>query len=268
MRCRLIDPRYIPRGWIGTLRSAMIQSQLPSGSLRALAETLWHGVVQLVYPATCWVCGGHVASMGPLVCQACRSAITEDPHSTCPRCSSTVGPFINLDKGCPACRDESFAFERALRMGPYEGPLRDVVLRMKRFGGEDLWACAIAPRLQAEAIDVVIPVPLHWWRRWQRGFNQSEVLAHPIARVLGIPCWPTGLRCARRIAEQKALSPTARRANVHDAFRCSKPTALSGKTVLLVDDVMTTGATAHETARALRVGRPARILVAVLAHGR
>jgi ComF family protein len=146
---------------------------------------------------------------------------------------------------------------------------------MKNAAGEEfaevvgtLWAKQMVARLRPGEIDVVIPVPLHWWRRWRRGFNQSEVLAHCIARELRVPCVAHALRWLRLTGEQKGLSPTARRANVHNAFHCAANAAVAGKKILLVDDVMTTGATAHQAARALRQGRPAAIVLAVLAHGR
>jgi ComF family protein len=246
-----------------------------AGWLRAALRGLLDGLLQLLYPCTCWMCGTLTTSRVPLICDDCARSLTHDPHPTCPRCSSSVGPFIVLDKGCPACRDASYAFDRALRMGPYEGALRDAVLRMKNAAGEEfaevigaLWAKHIISRLPPGAIDVVIPVPLHWWRRWQRGFNQSEVLAHCLASELRVPCCPGALRWVRLTGEQKGRSPTARRVNVHNAVRSSAGAALAGKTILLVDDVMTTGATAHEAARALRAGGPAAIVLAVLAHGR
>jgi ComF family protein len=146
---------------------------------------------------------------------------------------------------------------------------------MKNAAGEEfaevvgtLWAKHAVARLRPGEIDVVIPVPLHWWRRWRRGFNQSEVLARCLASELRVPCSPNVLRWLRLTGEQKGLSPTARRDNVHNALRCSAGALLAGKRVLLVDDVMTTGATAHEAARALRTCRPASIVLAVLAHGR
>src|SRR5262249_28348399 len=162
------------------------------------------------------------------------------------------------------------AFDAALRMGPYEGLLRGVILRMKHPAGEELaeavgmvWAGQIAGRLRAEPIDVVIPVPLHWWRRWRRGFNQSAILAQAVARELRGRCRPSGLCCARRTDEQKRLTPTARRENIRGAFRAASGIDVAGKAVLLVDDVLTTGATASEAARVLRPFHPSRILVAV-----
>jgi ComF family protein len=143
---------------------------------------------------------------------------------------------------------------------------------MKTRAGEDLaeaiavlWAAAIVERLRDVPIEAVVPVPLHWTRRWQRGFNQSEVLARAVAHSLGVPGKPGLLRCVRRTGQQKQLSPTARRDNMRDAFRAPR---VPYQSVLLIDDVMTTGATAHEAARALHKGGAKRIVVAVLAHGR
>ena len=242
---------------------------------RGAAVSLWHGLVRLVYPGTCWVCGRLVSERAPLVCDGCVHDLTHDPHPTCPRCSSSVGPFVNLDQGCPTCRAAGFAFQRAVRLGPYEGRLREVVLRMKQPASADLaeaigtlWANQVAPRLHDERIDVAVPVPLHWWRWWQRGFNQSEALARCLARELKVPCEPFRMRCVRRTAAQKTLSAPSRRANVRDAFRAAAGRGLAGKTVLLVDDVLTTGATADEAARVLRRAGAARIVVAILAHGR
>jgi ComF family protein len=250
-----------------------MSSYLEGRSLRATVSTLWQGTLRFLYPSTCWVCGNLINERQPLVCELCTREVTHDPHCTCPRCSSTVGAHIHLEQGCPACRGQSFAFDRAVRMGPYEGLLRDAILRMKSSVGEDfaevlgtLWAQRAAFFFGAERFDCVVPVPLYWWRRWQRGFNQSEVLARCAARQLQLPCRDNVLRCIRRTGEQKRLSRSMRRENVRNAFRAAKLSA--GSRVLLVDDVMTTGATAHEAARALRGAGAVRIVVAVLAHGR
>jgi ComF family protein len=186
-----------------------------------------------------------------------------------------VGPYVPLDDGCSQCRKESFAFDQAFRLGVYDGILRDIVLRLKHWSGEGLgeavgrlWAEHSASRLRTAGVDVVIPIPLHWRKRWQRGYNQTHVLARCLADALKVPCRPAWLRRVRFTAQQKQLSPTARRDNVHNAFRAAKGIDVAGKTVLLVDDVMTSGATAHEAARALRPARPGKIVLAVLAHER
>jgi ComF family protein len=244
-------------------------------ALLVAGQTLLRGFLQLVYPARCWACGGPAPERQPLVCDACVKELTQDPHPTCPRCSSTVGPHTALADGCPACRNQSFAFDQAFRLRPYDGLLKEVILRMKQPAGEGLaevigalWAEASAARLQPLGIEVVVPVPLHWLRRWRRGFNQSEILARHLAARLAIPCRPRYLRRVRRTADQKNQGTfAARQQNVKDAFTARPGIDLQGKTVLLVDDVLTYGATASEAARALRAAKPARIVVAVLAHG-
>lgn len=246
-----------------------------STSVWQSARTLCDGLLQLVYPNICWVCQQRQAELRGGICPACEQLLTHDPHAVCPRCSSTVGPFANLDVGCANCKDESFAFDQAVRLGPYEGSLRAAILRMKQTGGADfaeviglLWARHAEEKLRDLHPTVVIPVPLHWTRRWRRGFNQSEILAGALAHKLGIPCRLWWLRRTHRTAPQTRQTPAQRRSNVHNAFAIRRGLDLSGQSVLLVDDVLTTGATAHEAARALRGANSERIVVAVLAHGR
>ncbi len=248
----------------------------PWSNPTTFGRTLVAGVTQLIYPNTCWVCGNVMSPQQVHVCADCLPKLTVDPFPTCPRCSSTVGPHLVLNDGCADCREKSFAFDATFRMAPYEGSLRDVILRMKRWTGEDLaeviaslWAKCLAARLRSLAPDLVIPVPLHWMRRWRRGFNSCDILALRLARELVIPCRTHLLRRIRATAQQTAQpSATARRDNVKHAFQAKAGDDLYGKTLLLVDDVLTTGATANEAARALRQHKPKAIYVVVLAHGR
>jgi ComF family protein len=184
-----------------------------------------------------------------------------------------VGPFANVDVGCLKCRKISFAFDGALRLGPYEGLLREIVLRLKHPQGEGLaevvgllWAEHASERLRQVGADLIIPVPLHWTRRWKRGYNQSEALAHALAQRLGLSCRPRWLRRVRRTARQWERPPSGRRENVRNAFMACPGAELKGRSVLLVDDVLTTGSTASEAARALKAAGAERVVVAVLAH--
>jgi ComF family protein len=185
-----------------------------------------------------------------------------------------VGPYVRLEGGCNACRDQSFHFECAVRLGSYEGLLRQVVLRLKHASGEglaevlgELWAFHMEKRLRDLMADVIVPVPLHWWRRLTRGYNQSEVLARGLAKHLRIPCQPRWLRRIRNTPQQVGQTATARRENVKNAFFAPARVELRGRTILLVDDVATTASTANDAARALRGAGAARIVVAVLAGG-
>jgi ComF family protein len=147
-----------------------------------------------------------------------------------------------------------------------------VILRLKHSSGEpqaeklaSLWADHAAARFRAQAADMIVPVPLHWWRYWQRGYNQSQALALVLAEQLKLPCRPRWLRRIRHTPHQVGQTPAARRANVRGVFAARPRKELKNKTVLLVDDVLTTGTTASEAAKALRTAGAARVVVAVLA---
>jgi ComF family protein len=244
------------------------------GPVLNAGRALTQGLLQLFYPKLCWLCGASLPQDRDSFCPVCAAALTTDPHPTCPLCSSTVGPFGHVSDGCPKCRKSALAFAAAQRLGPYDGLLRDVVLRLKHHSGEGLaevvgglWAAHSEAQLRATGADLVVPVPLHWRRRWARGYNQSEALANALAAHVRLPCQPGWLKRTRYTPRQTEQTPAGRRENVRGAFAARAGDRLKGKTVLLVDDVMTTGSTCSEAARALLGVGAARVVVAVLAHG-
>ncbi|MCI0702557.1 MAG: ComF family protein [Planctomycetia bacterium] len=231
---------------------------------------------QLLYPNTCLICDapepGDVRFRHG-VCNDCFAAVTTDPFPACPWCAQTVGPHADTTKGCVACRDVALGFERAFRLGPYDGKLRDAILRTKFPVGEGL--ADMLGRLYFETkgeiirtaeIDLVAPIPLHWWRKWQRGYNEPEAVGRELATGLNVPFVPNLLRRVRYTAKQAQLTREARRENVKGAFRVRRGARLAKKTVLLVDDVMTTGSTLGEAARTLTAAGAERVIVAVLAR--
>jgi ComF family protein len=240
-----------------------------ANSFRSLAQ----GVLQLLYPSVCWACGQALPPGCAGFCTTCRSALTVDPHPRCPRCAGPVGPYVALEDGCTHCRGTVFAFERVLCLGSYDGLLRALILRLKRHAGEGLaevlagfWSEHARAALRDCGAEVVVPVPLHWWRRLARGYNQSEALARTLAAHLGIPFRCRVVRRIRATPRQTQQTPFARKENVHRAFAASPSAALKGKTILLVDDVLTTGNTASEVARGLKAAGAGSVIVAVLAR--
>lgn len=234
----------------------------------------FRGLGRLVYPPDCLLCGArHDPPDGLSICDGCRAAILRDPFETCPRCCGTVGPHADLEGGCSSCRGESFHFESAFRLGPYDGKLRDAVLKTKNLPGEILaetlgllWADRDAARFRELRIDVLVPVPLHRWRRLERGYNQSAALADALASKLQVPTRRYWLRRVKPTPKQFTQSATARRENVKNAFRSTRSCRVKNLRVLLVDDVLTTGATASEAAKVLKAAGAAQVSVAVLAH--
>ena len=168
------------------------------------------------------------------------------------------------------CRSGLRGFDAAYCYGSYEGTLRSLIhlfkyshIRTLARPLSDLLAAALP---LDQVFDAVTPVPLHWRRQWQRGFNQSELLAQATARRRGIPVIHA-LRRARATETQAGLSNTERRRNVLAAFRPTRAAArLRGQRVLLIDDVMTTGATLDELARTLKAHGATRVENRVLAR--
>jgi ComF family protein len=192
-------------------------------------------------------------------------------------CVACRTPFQNrfpLDEEgrCALCRLGLRSFDAAYCFGAYEGVLREII-HIYKYGKVRTLARPLGHLLgralaRDEGYDVVTPVPLHWRRRWERGFNQAELLAREIARTSGIPFAST-LRRTRSTTAQAGLSNTARRRNVSAAFRCRdtvRSGALRGKRVLLIDDVMTTGSTAAACARALKDAGAARVALLTVAR--
>jgi len=234
---------------------------------------LARGLRDLVYPNVCVRCQSLLGDSVNDFCPTCTHSITHDPHRTCPRCASTVAEFADVAAGCPRCRDDRFHFDSVIRLGEYDGLLRDCILSMKHRAGETLAECVglLWTRHQEAGFrelgaDVVIPVPLHWWRRLRRGYNQSECLAAAVAVQLKVPHLPSALKRIRPTKSQVVLTAAGRRINMKGAFRAASRAKIAGRKVLLVDDVLTTGSTASEAARALKEGGATAVFVAILAH--
>jgi ComF family protein len=241
---------------------------------RTLLRDIARGFVQILYPGACLACGSATNEDERDLCTPCRTGLLDDSHPTCPRCASSIGPNLAPADDCPKCRGQSLGFDRAFRLGPYEGGRREIILKLKHSQNEglaeivgDLWAAHALEVVRGCGITTVVPVPLHWRRRWSRGFNQSEVLAEAWAKSLQVPLASRWLRRVRSTAMQTSLTPTARRDNVRGAFRARPDPHFRGSVVLLIDDVMTTGATASEAAKALNRAGADRVVVAVLGHG-
>jgi len=213
---------------------------------------------------------------GPF-CRSCRRELLEQSAkaaaSACPRCALPVGPYADLDEGCSVCRGRSTGFDAAIALGPYDQEIRDLCLRLKH--ERNAWLAPWLSDLLVEARESalgrlpsdawIVPVPLHRWRYWRRGYNQAEALADGLARRLDLPVH----RLLRRVVATPKLAElglTARAQLMHGAFRARACPKLTGRTVLLVDDVLTTGATCGDAARTLKQAGAAQVVAVVIAR--
>jgi ComF family protein len=241
-------------------------------------------VLDLVFPALCPLCRATLgAGRRDPLCGSCWRAITPLDRPTCPVCGA-AGPiastFADVDRvertpvapagPCVACRTDRPAYDYARSAAVYEGALREALHAFKFAGRRtlarplgDLAADRCAAALPGD-IDAVVPVPLARARERERGFNQAALLAERVARRLGVPAKTAWLTRRRPTRPQSELSPVERRQNVRGAFLASRRVA--DRHVLVVDDILTTGATAAECARALRAAGARRVGVLTVAR--
>jgi ComF family protein len=224
----------------------------------AAARRLVEPVLAVVFPSACPACGRLVArsGRGPL-CEACWEALPRHRAITC-RCGLPLPPGRPV---CGRCRRGRQPFSSGASLGPYEGTLRVALLALKYQARRRAAARLVEALLEDPAVhtlvatsDVLVPVPLHPRRLRERGFNQSALLARELGRRTGRPACPDVLVRRRDTAAQTGLCAAARRRNVRDAFAVRRRALIAGRVVTLVDDVVTTGATALACARPLADG--------------
>jgi len=173
----------------------------------------------------------------------------------------------------PFCRRLPRSLDGVAAAGRYEGLLRQVILRMKRrwyLPLSQAMAQLFADRLRETVAQwkptFLLPVPMHWRRRWVRGVNSTEILAQALGRQVGLPVADRLVVRARHTRFQTELSPAARKRNVQGAFRLRQADRVQGARIVLVDDVLTSGATCGELAKLLKQAGASAVWAAVLAR--
>lgn len=234
--------------------------------LRPLARA----ALDAVLPPLCLACGAQVAEPGSL-CGACWERITYIGPPVCAACGLPFAVDAGPEMLCGACLAEPPPFGRARAVFRYDGASRALVLRFKhadRIEGAPAFARWMA-RAGAELLkgcDLLVPVPMHRWRLFLRRYNQAAVLAMALGRLSAIPVATGVLIRRRRTPPQGHLGRAERASNVKGAFATASfaPSRLEGRRVVLVDDVLTTGATVGECARVLRKAGAAQVDVLTL----
>jgi predicted amidophosphoribosyltransferase len=217
-------------------------------------------LAQLALPMICAGCEQDLERSGELpLCSACRRKFTMPAETICSRCSAPAPMPAITNSGCLHCQDTTFRFERTAALGVYQGELRSFVLRMKHLAGESLSLASgqllgqrILDLAWPERPDLITAAPMHWTRRVWRNVNAPAVIAEKTAAVLRLPLALELLRAVRMVPRQSTLTADQRRLNMRGGvFAVSAAFDLRDAHVLVIDDVMTTGATANALTRPL-----------------
>lgn len=230
--------------------------------------------LDLLFPPRCDCCDVDLSAgrHDVLLCGECQAQLGPKSWGGCSRCGA-VAADGRSDGRCGLCRKHPLKFVSVIPLGSYQKKLRDVVLRMKCRGNEPLAAAMgqlltirRGERLASLQADLIVPVPMYWTRKLARGINSPDVVAQRLAGRLRTAVCRQVLRRKRNTLPQKDLPPSQRFRNVRGAFAVRPHHDLQGARVLLVDDVLTTGATCSEAAGVLKKAGAAMVAAVVIAR--
>ena len=255
-------------------RSGSFDSPLPACYDGFVFDRILSRFVDLLYPHACIICQktfpGHNKSA--IFCNECRELFVPNIPPICRRCSRPLEPSLRFPT-CADCARNPPHFDKAWAAYRYQEPVRRLIFQFKygqmtllRHGFERL----LFDYLQANQIELshfhfVVPMPLSTARLRERGFNQAQFLAQSVGQHFQIPLENDNLLRSRHTRFQATLSPKDRFTNVEGAFRIKYPRRFFGKAVLLVDDLLTTGATASEASLLLKMAGAKNVSVLTLA---
>jgi ComF family protein len=231
-------------------------------------------LLDMLYPRNCIGCGKSSPKTFSHICWDCWSDTLRVEPPFCCLCGDPVAGAIDHDFICYSCSAENPSFDGARSVVRYDGVVGEALRRFKY--GKALWlapdlAKLLRNGLYAEypnvSFDCIVPVPLHHVHRRERGYNQSAVLAFELSRLIRRKSRPGWLRRIRPTVTQTHLTASQRLSNVQNAFQSIRGAAITGQHVLLVDDVMTTGATVNACAKALKKGGARTVHVLTVARG-
>jgi len=233
-----------------------------------LTKLMADDILRFIFFPECIVCEKPLSREEAYFCEKCHALAMETSEPMCPVCR---GEIVHGRRSCSECESES-SFSILWGCGVFDSFHRAIIHGIKYEGLLPLASMAaetLAERLEKRShlprVDWIIPIPLHWTRRRQRGFNQSELIAKSLGEQLGLPVSLKALERVRKTLDQIGLSAKERVENMRGAFATGSRIDLSGQTVLLVDDVTTTGATLNEAAKELRNAGCKNVFAAVIA---
>lgn len=240
-------------------------------------DNLITSLINVIYPRTCLVCGDklHKISIADeVLCAKCRSTIKRNLPPFCCQCGRHLSAQNFAKNICSSCIKRPLSFDRAFSPCIYEGVIKELIHQFK-YKNKDYLGHTLSKfmirfiqeyNLPMNYLDVVIPVPLHKSKFREREFNQAQVLGNYIAQNFNKVISNDLLLRHRRTRTQTGLDNNERFLNVRDTFSLNPRSSIKGKNILLVDDVLTTGATSSEAARVLKGAGANIVFVLTLAN--
>lgn len=238
----------------------------------------------LVFPPHCTVCGVLLSRNDPNYssrihfCELCQNQVISPLHDACRRCGaihlgSRIGESTKLLE-CRFCRRQDFPVEACSALGNYGDLLQRLVIQLKGHRNESLalqLGQLLGQRLKelpwSRNLEAIVPVPAHWSKQLQKGFHGAAVIGEGIRRELRLDWLPRAVRSTRRTAKQGMLENSERYRNVAGAFEVTYPDRVAGRNLLIVDDVLTSGATMTAVCETLQEAEAGKMYAAVLARG-
>jgi len=222
--------------------------------------SIFSGLLDILFPPNCILCktytGNQPATL--LLCGRCADTIEMNRPPFCQKCSRHI--TCPEEAYCPDCRRSAHAFDRGWGVCLYTPPMRRLLhlfkygnrTALRRVFGRWIFSFIDTYHIDLTGVDLVLPVPLHNVRIRERGFNQAGILAGMIAKEFSIPVSHKNLIRIRPTENQARLNQKERWTNIHGAFKIKHPSEIIGKSVLIIDDLLTTGATLSEITRILK----------------
>ncbi len=237
---------------------------MPPVSLEILKD-LGNSLLDFAFPNYCYLCRKSLSGSNKFFCPACVENLPQPVNPFCSICKNPYSQFSS-DHGCQAGSEGVFSlwnYSESVEILIHKFKYASKTGLGKRLG--ELLAELLRKTPLVNELQIIIPVPLHKSRKRERGFNQAEILAEELGRQLNLPVETNSLSRIKNTADQTRLSAEERKLNVKDAFRIARQINLTDKSTLLVDDVITTGATLNECAQVLKKQGAKRVYACTLA---
>jgi len=231
-------------------------------------------LLDIIYPAFCPGCKSKIKAESELpICQTCLGHVKIDDSPRCYKCGNRLEGVRSNKYGCRFCRKKTYSFDHAFSVARYTGATK-ACLHLFKYKRKTQLAKPLGQMMLAfinhqdaiDTLDLIIPVPLHRSKLIERGFNQAELLSKILAAGLNKDISCNNLYRVKKTRSQFKLKKTERFKNVENGFACRYPDKLYGKSILLVDDIFTTGATLNECALSLKEAGAKAVIALTMAR--